>query len=123
MIIETKVNNAIPALKYELDKSLQNKASVRDIELLSTEKASMKVVDEVVKRINKLEEQISSGATLTRSNSERRRGRGRSVSKKSEAGDSDMGDLSEVNEDDEDDYSEGGRTKDKFNETSKSDKN
>ena len=39
------------------------------------------------------------------------------MGKKSEAGDSDIGDLSEVDERDEEDYSEGGRTKDKFNVT------
>lgn len=56
--LEAKVINAIPAMSYELKTKLVTKANVDDVEQLREEKASLVIVEALVKRLNKLEEGI-----------------------------------------------------------------
>lgn len=51
---ENKVETAIPAIKYQMEQGIRSKADVKDLK----EKASAKVVDELINRLNKLEEQV-----------------------------------------------------------------
>jgi hypothetical protein len=54
--LEAKVINAVPALQYEVKKSLETKASLKDLHAVREEKASMVLVEAFVKRLNKIEE-------------------------------------------------------------------
>ena len=56
--MENRVESAIPALKYNLESGMRGKADSAELKKLQEEKASKFVVDELVKRINKLEEKI-----------------------------------------------------------------
>ena len=56
--LDTRVANAIPAMKYDLDTRLKGKAEQRDLDQLEKGKASMSFVEQVVKRLNKLEDKI-----------------------------------------------------------------
>lgn len=57
--LDTRVTNAIPAMKYDLDTRLKGKAEQRDLNAIEKDKASVAFVAEVVKRLNKLEEKVS----------------------------------------------------------------
>ena len=54
--LDTRVTNAIPAMKYDLDTRLKGKAEQRDLDAIEKEKASISFVEQVVKRLNKLED-------------------------------------------------------------------
>ena len=54
--LEAKVINTIPALSYEFKVGLETKASQRDFDQMREEKASLVLVEALVKRLNKIEE-------------------------------------------------------------------
>ena len=54
--LEAKVVNTIPALSYEFKVGLETKASQRELEQMREEKASLVLVEALVKRLNKIEE-------------------------------------------------------------------
>lgn len=56
--LETKISNAIPAMKYDLDTRLKGKAEQRDLDQLGDEKASNVTVQELVSRVNRLQDKI-----------------------------------------------------------------
>ena len=57
--LDTRVTNAIPAMKYELDTRLKGKAEQRDLDDMANDKASEEFVQLLVKRLNKLEEKVN----------------------------------------------------------------
>ena len=87
--LDTLVTNAIPAMKQDLDSRLRGKAEQRDLYDLDRSKASEEFVQQVVRRINKLEEKVN-----------RRRG-GASSSDEDGSGES-AGSKSHISEADED---------------------
>ena len=85
--LETRVVNAIPAMKYDLETGLKGKADSRELEKMKTEKAGMELVLKLVARINSLEEKVAlkgggarrgSASSSGSSENERSRSRGRS---------------------------------------------
>ena len=50
--------NSIPAMQHELKLGLEKKAGLKDLEQLASEKASLVMTTELVKRVNKLEEAV-----------------------------------------------------------------
>ena len=85
--LETRVVNAIPAMKYDLETGLKGKADQRELEKMKTEKAGMELVLKLVARINSLEEKVAlkgggarrgSASSSNSSENERSRSRGRS---------------------------------------------
>lgn len=64
--MEAKVVNAIPAMSYELHVALKDKVSTRELESVREEKASLVIVEALVKRLNKIEETIMAGGLQTR---------------------------------------------------------
>ena len=56
--LETRVQNAIPAMKYDLNNGLKNKAEQKDLDAMKSDKAGMDFVMRLVNRINGLEEQM-----------------------------------------------------------------
>ncbi len=56
--MENRVESAIPALKYNLESGMRGKADSSELKKLQEDKASAKVVEELVKRLNKLEEKV-----------------------------------------------------------------
>ena len=83
------MTNAIPAMKYDLDTRLKGKAEQRDLDHIEKDKASISFVEQVVKRLNKLEDQI-------------RRKRGDDSGSDSD-GSRSAGSKSHISEEDEDD--------------------
>lgn len=88
--LDTRVSNAIPAMKYDLDTRLKGKAEQRDLDAFEKDKCSMSFVEQVVKRLNKLEEKIKS------------RGRGGSDSDSDSGGSRSRASKSHISEEDED---------------------
>ena len=56
--LDTRVTNAIPAMKYDLDSRLKGKAEQRDLNNLENDKASKDFVEIIVQRLNRLEEKV-----------------------------------------------------------------
>ena len=54
--LETRVVNAIPAMKYDLMNGLKGKAEQKDLEYLNDNKAGREMVERITKRLNTLEE-------------------------------------------------------------------
>lgn len=59
--LEAKVVNSIPAMSHELKLGLEKKANCKDLDEVREEKASLILVEALVKRINKLEETVTKG--------------------------------------------------------------
>jgi hypothetical protein len=59
--LDARVVNSIPAMSHELKLGLEKKANIKDLEQMQEEKASMVLVEALVKRINKLEETVTKG--------------------------------------------------------------
>ena len=57
--LDTKVETAIPAMKHDMDRRLKGKAEQRDLDDAIKEKASSVFVEEIVRRLNKLEEKVA----------------------------------------------------------------
>ena len=56
--LETRVVNAIPAMKYDLQTGLKGKAEQKELDFMKQDKAGMDFVMKVVKRLNALEESM-----------------------------------------------------------------
>jgi hypothetical protein len=63
--LEAKVVNSIPAMSHELKLGLEKKAGVKDLEQVREEKASLILVEALVKRLNKLEETVTKGVAIS----------------------------------------------------------
>lgn len=108
--LETRVVNAIPAMKYDLETGLKGKADQREVEKMKTEKAGMELVLKLVARINSLEEKVAlrgGGARRSRSGSSS----SNSARSNSRGGRSQEGDV--IHEDDDEDESDDGAPKKK----------
>ena len=99
--LDTRVTNAIPAMKYDLDTRLKGKAEQRDLDALEKDKASTAFVEMLVKRLNKLEDKVNRGRGGASSESESAGSRSEK-SKKS----GNISHISEENEDGSDDEEE-----------------
>ena len=98
--LDTRVTNAIPAMKYDLDTRLKGKADQRDLDHIEKDKASNAFVEQVVKRLNKLEEKVN-----------RRRGGASSSSGSDGSRSRRSGSISHISEEDEDASDDSGRRK------------
>ena len=97
--LDTMVANAIPAMKYDLQTGLKGKAEQRDLDFMKEDKAGKDFVLRLVKRLNKLEEdmafkgktRVGSGGRASSASGSRSRSdeRSRSVSHISEDEDED----------------------------------
>ena len=102
--LDTRVTNAIPAMKYDLDTRLKSKAEQRDLDNLERDKASTQFVELLVKRLNKLEEKVNRrrGGGSSSSGGESASGRSRSRGSRGNNGIDRISEEEEDNSDDED---------------------
>jgi hypothetical protein len=57
-MLEDRVNREIPYMELKLFTAMKNKAETKDVEILAETKCDKTVVDQIVDRINKIEEDI-----------------------------------------------------------------
>jgi predicted transcriptional regulator len=55
---ENKVETAIPAIKYQMEQGIRSKADAKELKKLGEDKASAVVVEELINRLNRLEEKV-----------------------------------------------------------------
>jgi len=58
-IILDKINFKMPALEYNFDRALKNKAEVAEVEKLLENKADRAAIESIIERVNKLEEAMT----------------------------------------------------------------